>query len=318
MNITAADWLPYQLPLRQPWASAVGSISQRQGKLLRLQTDCGLTGWGDCAPLPEYGIDENRATAYAEQSALLDLAAQKGKRSLADWLNGRPTPRRLRVNAMAGPLHRVKGDDLVALTDAGFTVIKLKVGLAPPEEELACLKNLIAQLPPGISLRLDANRAWDEATARRFLAACHDWPIDGIEEPLRTPTPEALRQLQASIPFPLAIDESDHLLDAAFFDNPPIKRLTLKPPRQGSPLAALQLGLQARAAGLECLLTSSLESACGLLMAAHLAVVLAPGAVHGLATSAWMLADTGAAPRIENGVLCLPENFGVGFVACPV
>ena len=58
MNIVAADWLPYCLPLKRPWQTSRGSIGERRGKLYRLQTADGLTGWGDCAPLPEFGIDE--------------------------------------------------------------------------------------------------------------------------------------------------------------------------------------------------------------------------------------------------------------------
>ena len=61
MTIVAADWLPYCLPLRRPWQTSQGSLSKRRGSLLRLRTADGLTGWGDCAPLPEFGIEEAAA-----------------------------------------------------------------------------------------------------------------------------------------------------------------------------------------------------------------------------------------------------------------
>ncbi len=76
MKVVAADWLPYCLPLRRPWQTSRSVLTERHGRLRRLTTDDGRTGWGDCAPLPEFGIDETAATAFAEECATLDLAAQ--------------------------------------------------------------------------------------------------------------------------------------------------------------------------------------------------------------------------------------------------
>ncbi len=58
MKVVAADWLPYCLPLRRPWQTSRGIFDERRGHLLRLRTADGMTGWGDCAPLPEFGIAE--------------------------------------------------------------------------------------------------------------------------------------------------------------------------------------------------------------------------------------------------------------------
>ena len=52
----SASVIPYRLPLRAEWASAQGSFAERRGWLLRLETDTGLAGWGECAPLPECNL----------------------------------------------------------------------------------------------------------------------------------------------------------------------------------------------------------------------------------------------------------------------
>ena len=122
---------------------------------------------------------------------------------------------------------------------------------------------LCATLPAGVALRLDANTAWSAADAERFLAACLALPIDGIEEPLRSPDLATLHRLQAMVPFPLAIDESTQLVTCEFWQAPPVRRLVIKPARHGGLLASVELGLRAQAAGLECIVTASLESACG-------------------------------------------------------
>ena len=313
MKVVAADWLPYCLPLRRPWQTSRGSFSERHGRLRRLTTDDGRTGWGDCAPLPEFGIDQAAATAFAEECATLDLAAQRAGLPLNAWLSGRAPLASVAVNATFGPISTVDRNSFAQAAAAGFTVVKLKVGIAPVDDEIAALHRLAATLPPALRLRLDANRAWPPAAAQRFIAACAGLPIDGLEEPLANPEPSQLASLQTAAAFPLAIDESIHLLDAHFFHHPPVRRLVLKPARHGGLLATTELALRARASGLEVILTSALESACGIATLAHLAAAVAPDTVHGLATADWFVSDTGPSPPVVDGWMRLPKGNGVGF-----
>lgn len=313
MNVVSSRRLPYRLPLVRPWASAAGGCGERSGWLLRLETDDGRVGWGDCAPFPEIGIDAAAAERYAEECARLDLAAQAAGLPLAVWLAGRPAATAIAVNVALGDLARVSEGTLAAAVGAGFTVLKIKVGFADPADEAARLREVASGLRTGARLRLDANGAWDEAAAAAFLAACADLPVEACEEPLASPDTAALARLQALVPFPLAIDESFHLVDAAFFAAPPVRRLVLKPPRHGL-LASRELARRAAAAGMDCVLTSSLESACGALVCAHLAAAVAPQGVHGLATGEWFAADTGPLPPIAAGRLPLPNLPGTGFV----
>ena len=311
MKIIAADWLPYRLPLKRPWQTAQGLISERQGALLRLKTNDGLIGWGDAAPLPEFAISQTLAEDFAEECAHFDLAAQRAGLSLATYLSGEPAPATLAVNAVLGPISELTAGD----PPAGFTIIKLKVGIHPVDEEIRRLQQLSADLPQGVRWRLDANCAWSFSDAMTFISACRELPVEGLEEPLAEPDHVTLASLQKLSPFPLAIDESIHLLDAAFWQNPPLRRLVIKPARCGGLLASLDLALRARQASLEVVVTSSLESACGLLACAQLAAAIAPRSTHGLAANHWFTEDTGALPAIENGELALPQKPGLGFVA---
>jgi o-succinylbenzoate synthase len=313
VSATSADWLPYCLPLRRPWLTSHGSLVERHGSLLRLRSTDGLTGWGDCAPLPEFAIDDVAARALAEECALLDLAAQRAGLPLGSWLSGEPPQQSLAVNAVLGA---ISPSTVVAAQDAvvaGYRILKIKVGCAPVADEIMLLEDVYAALPAGIRLRLDANGAWSLADAETFLAACCNLPVDGIEEPLRDPDAETLRRLQSLVEFPLAIDESLHLVDHDFWQAPPVRRLVIKPARLGGLLSSVATGLRAQAAGVECIVTSSLESACGLTACAHLAAAIAPDACHGLATADWLAADTGTAPRISAGRLWLPQTPGLGF-----
>ncbi len=315
MNIVAADWLSYALPLRRPWQTSRGRVGERQGRLLRLRTAEGLTGWGDAAPLPEFGISETAAQDFAEETAQLDLLAQSAGLPLQQWLGGNAPVDDLAINANLGLLADLTPPQLTAAATAGYGIVKLKVGTLPINDESALLRQLLLNAPATLRFRLDANRAWGLADATTFIARCADLPIDGLEEPLAQPDAASLAALQATCAFPLAIDESTALLDDDFFREPPVRRLIIKPAREGGLLASMELALRARAAGLEIVVTSSLESACGLLACAHLAAAVGPDTVHGLGTAEWFAEDTGLAPLVAAGRLHLPEASGLGFQA---
>ena len=314
MKVVAADWLPYCLPLRRPWQTSRGNLNERHGRLRRLVTDDGLTGWGDCAPLPEFGIDEAAATAFAEECAALDLAAQRAGLPLGAWLACSSPMTSVAVNTVLGAISTVTPEAVQDSLTEGYRILKIKVGDGSLTEEIERLQMLCATLPVGVALRLDANTAWSAADAERFLAACLPLPIDGIEEPLRTPDIATLHRLQAMVPFPLAIDESTRLLTCEFWQAPPVRRLVIKPARDGGLLTSTELALRARASGLEVIVTSALESACGIAILAHLAAAVAPDAVHGLATGDWLVSDVGLPPLIVDARMQLPKGNGIGFV----
>lgn len=352
MRITAARLLPYALPLKAAWQSAAGELSVRSGWLIRLETDSGLIGYGECAPLPSHGSEDptssERAlnhwaavlpgqwveTALAEltaptthatpaaraavETALLDLLSQQAGNPLASYLCQQECSRTIAVNAMLGTAVGIAEAQLSETLATNFSVIKLKVGIAAPEDEIAALHRLAQRLPASTRLRLDANRAWTMETARRYCAALSGLPIESIEEPLAQPVAKDLRALQQQLPFPLALDESLHRQSPEFScSDAPVRRLVLKLAPLGGLLPALVLAQRASAAGLECVVTTGIDSACGTLAAAHLAAALGNSLAHGLATSSWLTHDTGLAPAIENGRLCLPEGCGLGFRPYP-
>lgn len=314
MKIHSADWQDYQLSLRQPWQTSQGILTQRRGRLLRLQDAAGRVGWGDAAPLPEFDIDDAAATAFAEECAYLDLSAQRSDQALNAWLSGRPAQQSIAVNANLGKLSAKSPAQARQAITQGYRILKFKVGTGPSIDEINALKQLDAELPAEIRLRLDANRAWSMQEARNFIESCQNLPIDGLEEPLLTPGSAALATLQGLADFPLAIDESIELLaEKSFFQHPPVRRLILKPARHGGMLASIEIALRASAAGIECIVTSALESACGTLACTHLAAAIAPHSIHGLATGEWLAHDTGTSAEIREGRFCLPTVSGLGF-----
>jgi O-succinylbenzoate synthase len=106
--------------------------------------------------------------------------------------------------------------------EAGFRTFKWKVGTADARDELALLDDVLAVLPAGARLRLDANGAWDRRTAERWLDRCADLSmVEFVEQPVAAARAEReadagaqskamdlLLGLAGDFPVPLALDES--------------------------------------------------------------------------------------------------------------
>lgn len=306
-------WHPYTLQFAAPWQTRRGSMTSRSGRLLQLTDAQGQSGWGDSAPLPGFGIAPELADAFARDCAELDLAAHAAGLPLNALLSGRAAVGAVAVNANLGRLIDWQPSQLAEACAAGFRIVKFKLGCAPLADELNALSACCAALPSGMLLRLDANGAWNITEALGFISAADGMPIDMLEEPLRDPDCDSLARLQDGTSFPLALDESVHLLTPAYFAAPPARRLVLKPARFGGLRSTWKIGQNAQAAGIECVVTSALESACGLLACAHLAAALAPSSVHGLAVDQWLKGSPWPWPRIRDGRLQLSRQPGLGF-----
>ncbi len=96
-------------------------------------------------------------------------------------------------------------DGLVAqarrmIGEYGFTAIKLKGGVFPPEEEMAAIEALHEAFPDH-PLRLDPNAAWTPQTSVKVATG-----LAGILEYLEDPTPgiDGMAEVAAQAPMPLA------------------------------------------------------------------------------------------------------------------
>jgi glucarate dehydratase len=82
----------------------------------------------------------------------------------------------------------------------GFTAIKFKGGVLPPEEEIAAARALKSEFPDH-PVRLDPNAAWTPATSIKVAAE-----LDGVLEYLEDPTPgiDGMAEVARHAPMPLA------------------------------------------------------------------------------------------------------------------
>jgi O-succinylbenzoate synthase len=97
-------------------------------------------------------------------------------------------------------------EDARRMRDAGYSSVKLKVGTRTVAEDVALVRALGEELGEGISLRLDANRAWGYAEAAKFAGGTAGVRFEYVEEPLADPArlPDLVRECGV----PVALDES--------------------------------------------------------------------------------------------------------------
>jgi len=228
----------YRLPFRAVIRTAHGPWALREGFLIRAEHASGVIGWGEAAPVAWFGtetlaeaavalaglkceavkladalarVPARAVTVRAGLAAALAEANAIGDAAQTDQKSSAEEPKFLTVAGLL-PAGRAVLAAVTGRLELGFRVFKWKVGVGDAADERAILDDLLAVLPSGAKLRLDANGAWDVRTAKRWLALVAERSmIEYVEQPLAPDArgaEDALRGLAADYPVTLALDES--------------------------------------------------------------------------------------------------------------
>lgn len=310
----------YQLPFRSPVRTAHGIWATREGVIVRLEDEAGRAGFGEAAPIPEFGtesldeieagcralggaVDEHTAAAVPGQLGCLRSALAAARDDVARQrepdvqFEGLAEDRRYAAIAALLPAGKPALARIAPLAEGGFRVFKWKVGVADISDELALLDDVCAALPAGAKLRLDANGAWDRRRAERWLERCAERPVEFVEQPCLAQssagasavsrTEDLLRGLAEDFPTPIALDESlvgegdiARWLAAGWPDI-----FVVKPALLGNAATALD---QLAAAKAQVVFSSALETAIGARSALRIAFRW-PGEWRALGFGVWPL-----------------------------
>ncbi len=306
---------PFAIPLRRPLLAGGRRITMRHGVLLELVDDDGRIGLGEAAPLPAASAPDWRDTPalrHALDSAWLDLAARTAGVPLAQHLGG-PARAAVTVNALldaATPAGSARQAERLVVQ--GVRCLKLK--LDPRDLAGACrlLAAVRAAVGPAVALRVDLNEGWSVAEAIAALDRLAAYGLEYVEQPVATI--EALAAVQRAVPVALAADEAvtDAASVAAIAAAGAARVVVLKPARLGV-RRSLAIAAAARRAGLDVVVTSTLDSSIGIAAAAHVAAAIGTRRACGLATATLLRGDLVASPPpIVDGALHLPAAPGLG------
>ena len=332
---------PYDLPLVVPFTTAHATVARRRGLLVALADDNHI-GYGEVAPMPGWtpiGVEQanamlRRAIATVEEGrdfaevldeletapevraglsgAAADLAAHRQGLPLARSLDA-DSLETVAVNAVVGfgsPRQTV--DAGLDAIQRGFSVIKMKVGVAAPDIDIERVAMMRTAVGTNVELRLDANGAWDAPTAQRVLESIAVFGIAFCEEPVAGI--DAIAELGVTSPIPLAIDESARTVEdvARALGTGSIDVVVIKPQSIGGPDSAMRAVRLTRESGATPIVTTMIDSAIGVRHALHVAAASGVTLAHGLATSAMLAEDLADPPRVVDGSTTIGSVPGLG------
>lgn len=245
MKIAKVDLIPVSIPYTHVEMSARVARQGVSDVVVRMETDDGLVGWGECcsgadtasvaaaarAMLPfvigkdprngelvrkavfqtglwDYRLHTGNFAYAGIDMAMLDIAA----RAL-----GAPLWRLLGGLASTEPvsyfyyLQRADEADLARqCSDAlahGYRHFYLKVGLEPEDDE-RMLRAVRRAIGPGSKLRIDANEAWTQAQAAKLLTRWDaEFDLDFIEAPVRAHPIRLMADFKRKLPLQLCANE---------------------------------------------------------------------------------------------------------------
>ena len=307
----------FSRPLAELMSAASSLPSALQGRSLRSVEDADELSAelraADDRPLPS-------PLRFAVESALLDLLGQAKEVPVAELL-AEPAPR-LRRNALvyAG----AETERLTALRQLGFSTFKVKARGPWPGSlrDLQAFSRALGEAGEAgeagesepLRLRIDCNGSIPREHASTLLAGLAALSPEYVEEPIAGLEAASWRDL-ARPGLRLAVDESavDELSWRAHLEVAAAEIVVIKPAFVGGLFAALRRVREARARGLQVVITSALEGPIGTAAAAHLALAIRPSlavgitARSGAALPEWLNPE---APTIDH-----PRAAGLGLSA---
>ncbi|RLM67819.1 mandelate racemase/muconate lactonizing enzyme family protein [Halorubrum sp. Atlit-26R] len=263
------------------------------------------------------------AARHGVSLALADAAARDAGERLADRLADEADVDATPADAV--PVNATVGDgspdetaaEAERAVDAGFDCLKLKVGAREVDADVERVRAVRDAVGDAVALRADANGAWDRETARRALDALAPFDLAYVEQPLSAADLDGLAALREgddrSSGVRIAADESvaargvDAVLDAGAAD-----AVVLKPMALGGPDRALAAALRARRAGVDPVVTTTIDAVVARTAAVHVAAAIPDVSPCGLATGALLDEDLAPDPcPIADGSLPVPSGAGL-------
>ncbi|MBW4092782.1 MAG: mandelate racemase/muconate lactonizing enzyme family protein [Proteobacteria bacterium] len=239
----------FRVPVDKPVVTSFGMMHSRPSVVVRVEDTDGAVGWGEiwCNfpdvgaehrarmlesyvapallarpwPTPAVAFDEITARLHVlglqcgepgtiaqivagADIALWDLVGRRLGEPLWKLFGGRP-----KIGVYASGLNPSSPEQQATAKRAeGHRAFKLKIGFGL-DRDVANLRALRDLLGTGTPLMVDANQAWDAATAARMLPHLAAFDLAWLEEPIAADLPwSAWRKLAAASPIPLAAGEN--------------------------------------------------------------------------------------------------------------
>lgn len=241
MKITAIEIYRLSIPM-EPFVIATGTMDYAQNTFIRIQTDTGTTGVGECSAFPmivgetqdtcisvaqdfakiwkgkdalaledrlaelHLYIAGNATIKSAFDMALYDLNAKYMQQPLYKFLGGIPKDIVTDITLGIASAEEMAGKAL-RLKESGAFALKVKLG-KKPQEDIQRIKAIRQAVGFDIPIRIDANQGWSYEGAVEALQDMEAYKIQFCEQPMRTYNDHLLPELRTQTIVPIMADES--------------------------------------------------------------------------------------------------------------
>lgn len=306
MTITQIDIYRLSIPM-EPFVIATGTMDYAQNTYIRIHTDVGVYGSGECSAFPmivgetqntclqvaqdfakiwkgkdalaiadrlaelDLYIARNTTVKSAFDMALYDLNAKHARLPLYKFLNG--GPREIVTDITLG----IASSDEMAnkalrLKESGAYALKVKLGKVP-QEDVARMKAIREAVGEDLPIRVDANQGWSFEGAVEALSGMEAYGIEFCEQPMRTYNDHLLPELRKRTSIPIMADESvyDHHDAERLCRNAACDYINIKLSKSSGIHEALKIQEVAAKYEVPCMIGGMLESRLALTAKVHFA-----------------------------------------------
>ncbi|MGE0757532.1 MAG: mandelate racemase/muconate lactonizing enzyme family protein [Pirellulaceae bacterium] len=327
--------VPQKAPLA-PYRSHIRSSSTTQSAIVRVDTDAGITGWGEHNVnfLPGLsgramtenarnwllGRDPQNLVAYHQECpletrlksgielALWDICGQALQVPVAVLLGGVLRPRVELAACMGIQTYERAGEFARWYVGMGFRTLKTKAG-ADMTEDVEMVRGVRDAVGDRLRLRIDPNRAYSPEQAAELCRRLEPYHLEYLEQPIPAEPLADATWLRRQTRVPIALNESVTdpasvlailRADAAAFILPDTHTA-------GGILPCVQIGVLCAAAGIPCIMH------CGHDLGPKTAAMLH---VAG-ACPAYSLGNDSTYYGLEDDILRVPFQIEAGTIAVP-
>jgi L-Ala-D/L-Glu epimerase len=306
MKITHTDIYRFSIRM-EPFVIATGTMHYAQNVFIRVHTDEGIYGVGECSAFPmivgetqetclamakdfaqiwkgknplaiterlqelDFYAAHNSTAKSAFDMALYDIASKAANQPLYEYLNG--TKRSIETDMTIGiGQPEEMAEQALKFQQDGARILKIKLG-KKVDEDLERIRQIREAIKPEMELRIDANQGWNYDEAFYALHNLKDMKIEFCEQPMRTWFNDKLAQLCESSPIAIMADEScyNHHDARTLINTKSCHSINIKFAKSGGITEAKKIHDIAEKAGIPCMIGSMLESRLALTANVHFA-----------------------------------------------
>jgi L-alanine-DL-glutamate epimerase-like enolase superfamily enzyme len=307
MQITQTEIYKFSIPMH-PFTISTGTMYCAQNIFIRIHTDAGFYGVGECSAFPmivgetqascfemakdfaylwkgknALAIDErmkelhsftafNSTIKSAFDMALYDIAAKNAIQPLYKFLGG--NKKKIETDLTIGIDSAEKMAQMaIDFKNKGVMIIKIKLG-KNGNDDIERVKQIRNAIGDEIILRIDANQGWDFETSIKVLQEINKYNIQFCEQPMRSWNDERLPELRRLSPIKIMADESvfDHRDAERLIKANACDYVNIKFAKSGGILEAKKINTVCEEKNIPCMMGGMLESRVALTAFAHFAL----------------------------------------------